>query len=182
MHPSPSFPPLITLSHAVRLQYGSVSLTLRSVGVELCSPHHLQIWVTTASRLDTELLLTRTVPPQQALPKPHPTPPATTPTLATTDLYIISVILSFQECCINGTLWYVSVGTGFLRWHIVLESLQAVAHVSQLLLRDCCVVFHRRLTVLSEDIWAGFQSLAIPNKAAMNIHHSCLCKHWFSFP
>lgn len=44
--------------------------------------------------------------------------------------------------------WLSSLGTLF--WSL----LQAVAHVSQLLLRDCCVVFHRRLTVLSEDIWA----------------------------
>ena len=102
-------------------------------------------------------------------PKPQP--------LAATKLFSISLILSFQECYINGIIQYIY--TTFWDWLfslsiMPLKCIQVVASVSSLCLY-CLGVFHgvgvpwfHQSPV--EGHQCCFQFWAITNKTAVNIH------------
>lgn len=102
-------------------------------------------------------------------PKPQP--------LAATKLFSISLILSFQECYINGIIRYIY--TTFWDWLfslsiMPLKCIQVVASVSSLCLY-CLGVFHgvgvpwfHQSPV--EGHQCCFQFWAITNKTAVNIH------------
>ena len=103
-----------------------------------------------------------------------PPPPAPPQPLATTNNFPISIILSFQECYINGVTQYMT----FWDWPFSLSVILSVS--SRLLVYQylipfyCWRVFYGCISLLNhlpvEEYLDCFQFLTVMNKVSINIH------------
>ena len=124
---------------------------------------------------------------QESLVLPHPLPCDTPPSLvlATTNLFSISLVLSGQECYVNGIIQYTTFGYWLFSLSIILwKFIQVVACITSPFLY-CWVVFHNTdmpvcWTVHSmKDIWIASRLGLLWIKLLYALVYRFLCEHIF---
>ena len=110
--------------------------------------------------------------------------------MATSDVFIVSIVLPFPECHIVGIIQCVA----FSDWHLSHSNMMkgssmsfhgGLAHLFLVLNNislSRCTIVHTFIYSLAKGHLGCFQVLTMMNKAAINIVYRFLCLHKFSAP